>query len=48
MNIGQAKNLVYVHYNLRLLSHNCEVAKNDGTYVTWDNNLEEANLEMEP
>jgi hypothetical protein len=37
--------LVYVHYNLRLLSHYCEVVKNDRTYMTWDNNPEEANLE---
>jgi hypothetical protein len=34
-----------VHYNLRLLSHYCEAAKNDKTYVTWDNNPKKANLE---
>jgi hypothetical protein len=38
LNVDQAKSLVYVHYNLRLLSHYCEAAKNDRTYVTWDNN----------
>ena len=34
-----------MHYNLRLLSHYCEATKNDRTFLTWDNNLEEANLE---
>ena len=34
-----------MHYNLRLLSHYCEAAKNDRTFLTWDNNQEEANVE---
>ena len=37
--------MVYVHYNLRLLPHYCEVVKNDITFLTWDNSLEEANVE---
>ena len=37
--------MVYVHYNLRLLTHYCEQAKSDRSYITWDNNLEENNLE---
>ena len=37
--------MVYVHYNLRLLSHYCEWAKTDRSYVTWDNNPKEHNLE---
>ena len=45
LNVEQAKSLVYVHYNLRLLSHYCEVAKNGRTFLTWDNNPEEANVE---
>ena len=34
LNIERAESLVYVHYNLRLLSHYCEVAKNDRTFLT--------------
>ena len=34
LNIEQAESLVYVHYNLRLLSHYCEAAKNDRTFLT--------------
>ena len=34
-----------MHYNLRPLSHYCEAGKNDRTFFTWDNNLEEANVE---
>jgi hypothetical protein len=45
LNVEWAKSLVYVYYNLRLLSHCCEVTKNDRTYRTWDNNPKEANLE---
>jgi hypothetical protein len=45
LNADQAKSLVYVHYNLRLLSHYFEAVKNDKTYVSWDDNPEEANLE---
>ena len=45
MNIERVESLVYVHNNLRLLSHFCEAAKNDETFFTWDNNPEEANVE---
>jgi hypothetical protein len=45
LNVDRAESLVYVHYNLRLLSHYCEAAKNDRTFLTWDNNPEEANVE---
>ena len=45
LNVDRAKSLVYVHYKLTFLSHYCDVAKNDRTYLTWDNNPEEANLE---
>ena len=45
MNTERAESLVYVHYNLRLLSHYCEAAKNDRTLLTWENNPEEANVE---
>ena len=42
LNVDRAKSLVYVHYKLTFLSHYCDVAKNDRTYLTWDNNPEEA------
>ena len=45
LNIERVESLVYVHYNLRLLSNYCEAAKNDRTFFTWDNNPEEANVE---
>jgi len=45
LNENQAEILVYVHYNLRLLSHYCDRAKTDRSYVTWDHNPEEHNLE---
>jgi hypothetical protein len=45
MNVDRVESLVYVHYNLRLLSHYCEATKNDRTYVNWDNNPKAANLE---
>ena len=45
LNENRAKSLVYVHYNLRMLTQNCERAKTDRSYVTWVNNLEEHNLE---
>ena len=45
LNENWAESLVYVHYNLRLLTHYCERAKTDRSYVTWDNNSEEHNLE---
>ena len=34
-----------MHYNLRLLSHYCKATKNDRTFLTWDNNPKEANVE---
>ena len=37
--------MVYVHYNLRLLTHYYELPKTDRSYLTWDNNPEEHNLE---
>ena len=45
LNENQEKILVYVHYNLRLLTHYYEWAKTDRSYVTWDNNPKEHNLE---
>jgi hypothetical protein len=44
MNVDWEESLVYVHYNLKLLSHYCEAPKN-GTYMTWDSNPKDANLE---
>ena len=37
--------MVYVHYNLRLLSHYCDDAKSNKYLKVWDKYLEEANLE---
>lgn len=45
LNDNRAESLVYVHYNLKLLTHYCERAKSDTSYITWDNNPEENNLE---
>jgi hypothetical protein len=49
LNANQAKSFVYVHYNLRLLSHYCDVGGsalcNIKRDMTWDNNPEETNLE---
>jgi hypothetical protein len=45
LNAGWAESLVYVHCNLRLLSHYCEEAKEDKNLKRWDNRLEEDNLE---
>jgi hypothetical protein len=47
LNVDRAESLVYVHYNLRLLSHYCDATENDNYKrdVTWDNNPEETNLE---
>ena len=45
LNVVRAESLVYVHYNLILLSHYCDATKNDRTYLTWDNNPEEVDLE---
>ena len=44
LNENQAESLVYVHYNLRLLTRYCERAKTDRPYLTWDNNPEEHNM----
>eukprot|EP00253_Pinus_taeda_P036712 PITA_36712 len=45
LNENLAESLVYVHYNLRLLSHYCDWAYEDPTYKIWDNHLEDDNLE---
>jgi len=37
LNENRAESLVYVHYNLRLLSHYCDRAYEDSTYKIWDN-----------
>ena len=44
LNENREESLVYVHYNLTLLTHYCERAKTDRSYVTWDNNQKEHNL----
>jgi hypothetical protein len=40
LNADRAESLVYVHYNLRSLSHYCDAAGNafPKRDVTWDNN----------
>jgi hypothetical protein len=45
LNVQQAENLVYVHYNLRLLSHYYEDPIIDKANKMWDYNPEEDNLE---
>jgi hypothetical protein len=45
LNVNQSKSLVYVHYNLRVLSHYCEEAKMDKSLKCWDNNPKKDNLE---
>jgi len=45
LNENRAESLVYVHYNLRLLSHYCDRAYEDPTYKIWDNHPEDENLE---
>ena len=45
LNLDRAESLVYVHYNLRLLSHYCEDAKSNKDLLIWDKNPEEPNLE---
>ena len=45
LNENWAKSLVYVHYNLRLLSHYCNRAYEDPTYKIWYNHPEDDNLE---
>jgi hypothetical protein len=49
LNADQAKSLVYVHYNLRLLSHYYDAEGNAFCKrdMTWDNNPEETNLQDE-
>ena len=46
LNENRAESLVYVHYNLRLLSHYCDRANEDPTYRIWDNHPEDDNLEV--
>eukprot|EP00253_Pinus_taeda_P007637 PITA_07637 len=45
LNENRTESLVYVHYNLRLLSHYCDRAYEDPTYKIWDNHSEDDNLE---
>ena len=45
LNENRAESLVYVHYNLRLLSHYCDRAYEDQSYKVWDNNPKDDNLE---
>jgi hypothetical protein len=45
LNVHRAKTLVYVHYNLRLLTHYCEDPTIDKANKMWDYNPEEDNLE---
>jgi hypothetical protein len=45
LNVNWSERLVYVHYNVRFLSHYCEEAKMDRKLKCWDNNPEEDNLE---
>eukprot|EP00253_Pinus_taeda_P006894 PITA_06894 len=45
LSLDRAESLVYVHYNMRLLSHYCEDAKSNKDLLTWDKNPEEPNLE---
>lgn len=40
-----AESLVFVHYNLRLLTHYCDWARDDTSYMTWDNNPQGDSLE---
>ena len=45
MSLDRAKSLVYVHYNLRLLSHYCDDATSNKDLKVWNRYLEEPNLE---
>jgi hypothetical protein len=47
LNAERAESLVYVHCNLRLLSHYCDAEGNAFSKrdATWDNNPEETNFE---
>jgi hypothetical protein len=40
-----SESLVYVHYNLRLLSYHCEESNMDKLFKAWYNNIEKDNLE---
>jgi len=45
LSLDRAESLVYVHYNLRLLSHYCDDAKSNKDLIVWDKHPEESNLE---
>jgi hypothetical protein len=47
LNADRAESLVYLHYNFRLLSHYYDAEGNAfcKTYITWDNNPKETNLQ---
>ena len=45
LNENRVESLVYVHYNLRLLSHYIDWAYEDISYKVWDNNPKDDNLE---
>ena len=45
LSLDQEESLVYVHYNLRLLSHYCDDVKSNKDLKVWDRYPEEANLE---
>lgn len=45
LSLDRVESLVYVHYNLRLLSHHCDDAKNNKDLKVWDRYPEVANLE---
>jgi hypothetical protein len=50
LNSDHIESLVYVHYNLRLWSHYCDVGEESALYnfkrdMNWDNNPEETNME---
>lgn len=45
LNVDQAEMLIYVHYNLKLSSHYCNIVKNDRKYTTCDNYVDKDDLE---
>ena len=45
LSLDRAERLVYVHYNLRLLSHYCEDTKRNRDLKVWDRYPKETNLE---
>ena len=47
LNENREESLVYVHYNLRLLSHYCDRAYDDLSYKVWDNNPEDDTIHLE-